>query len=140
MSILKAAKNPIVLTFRRRVLLPSNTEIFNQTSPHINTIRNQLTVQNQADTFYNISNDSLQLDNIRRASILKRKILEDLYIGEGRDISVTLIEQNFTNFDRCLYIIKIENGKSMALNKPLANNTAKHEHSTLDDKYMTFKL
>lgn len=67
-----------------------------------------------------------ELDNIRRTSNLKRKMMEEAYLGEGRDIMVTLIEQNFTNFNRCLFIIRIENSKTMlagkVLNEANANN------------------
>ena len=51
------------------------------------------------------------IEEMRRASILKKKLYDEVDYQEGRDMLMTIIEQNFTNFNRCLFIIKIESIK-----------------------------
>lgn len=59
-----------------------------------------------------IGKEQNMIEELRKASVLKKKLLDETEFQEGREVSMTIIEQNFTNFNRCLFIIKIENMKS----------------------------
>lgn len=66
------------------------------------------------------------IEEIRRASILKKKILDEVDYQEGRELLVTVIEQNFTNFNRCLFIVKVETPKIQVSNI----NAGEHKEGT----------
>lgn len=66
---------------------------------------------------------------MRRASILKKKVIDDIDYQEGRDLSMTVIEQNFTNFNRCLFMIKVEN-----IRQHISNINVDHKDVQLVEK------
>lgn len=113
---MKEAKGGTILKYQRKVQIGvpgSGGEIPGPLPPLSTTMRQHLfKTMSKADSYQQLgTNEGSQFDNMRRASMLKRKILEEVIMMESREMSVTLIEQTFTNFNRCLFIVKIENPK-----------------------------